>query len=471
MRQFLDEDFMLSNKTASRLYHAYADVKKVPIIDYHCHIPVEEIWEDKKFRNMTELWLSADHYKWRQMRVCGIPEKYITGDGSDYKKFEAFASIMPKLLGNPLYHWSHLELKRYFGIEETLGPDTAEEIWNRCNEQLADPSFSARGLIKRSNVALICTTDDPLDDLHCHEKLAEDTTFDTVVLPAFRPDEVLALYKHSWNSYIDKLAAAAEVEIDSIDALLEALEKRIDYFVARGCKVSDHGLFDARFEACTQAEAEAIFQKCRRGETATVMDCKQFDSYMLIKLAKMYHDRDMVMQLHFGVVRDTNTMAFMKMGINTGFDSMHNETYTRPLLKLLDAMNVGEGLPKTILYSLNPIDNAAIDCVIGCFAEEGVKGKIQHGSAWWFNDHMEGMESQLKSYAALSTLGNHIGMLTDSRSLLSYTRHEYFRRILCNYIGSYVENGMYPEEDRYLEEMIRGISFENANTYFGFGLE
>ncbi|SFK61895.1 glucuronate isomerase [Lachnospiraceae bacterium KH1T2] len=468
MKSFLSEDFMLQSETAAELYRNFADVKKVPIVDYHCHIPVAEIREDKHFKNITELWLGADHYKWRQMRVNGISEKYITGDGDDYDKFCAFAEIMPRLLGNPLYHWSHLELKRYFDIDEPLSLDTADDIWKKCNAKIAEPQFSARGLIEKSNVSVICTTDDPCDTLSDHKALSEDGSFKCRVLPAFRPDSALEIWKDTWTDYIKRLEKCSGIAVKGIDDLLKALECRIDHFAKHGCRVSDHGIYDVRYKFCDRNKADEIVNKRLNGEKPTSDEIYLFLSYMLIKLAKSYKAHDFVMQLHYGVVRDNNKKALKALGINTGFDAMHNDTSAAGLLEMLNAMESEDALPKTIIYSLNPADNAVIDCAIGCFAEEGIRGKVQHGSAWWFNDHFDGMEAQLRSYAALSTLGNHIGMLTDSRSFLSYTRHEYFRRILCNFIGEYVETGMYPYDENALGKLIKDICLDNTLRYFEF---
>ena len=468
MKKFLDENFMLNSDTAERLYHLFADTDKLPIIDYHCHIPVNEIWEDRHFNNTTELWLGADHYKWRQMRCNGIDEKYITGAGDDFEKFKAFASIMPRLLGNPLYHWSHLELKRYFGIDIQLKEETAKEIWDLCNAQIKDDSFSARALVKRSNVELLCTTDDPIDDLGTHEKIAADDSFDTAVLPAFRPDAVFDITGSAWKDYIKKLHAAAGVALKDIDSLLDALRLRVEYFKAKGSCVSDHGLFDAAYSECSKSEADDIFKRGMQGEYITEVEKAKFISFLQIELAGIYRKNGFVMQLHYGVIRNNNRTAFEKLGKDTGFDAMHNDTHVVGLLRLLDAMEERDSLPKTILYSLNPVDNAAIDCAIGCFAESGIRGKVQHGSAWWFNDHFDGMAGQLRSYAALSTLGNHIGMLTDSRSFLSYTRHEYFRRIFCDLVGNYVESGMYPADEPELRKIVEGVCYRNAKEYFGF---
>lgn len=468
MKKFNDETFMLNNNTAVELYNEYADIRKVPIIDYHCHIPVSEIRQDKHFKNITEIWLGADHYKWRQMRVNGIAEKYITGDADDYDKFEAWASIMPRLIGNPLYHWSHMELAYYFDVHEPLSAKSARRIWEQCNAKIASPDFGALSMISSSNVETLCTTDDPIDSLEDHIAIASDASIKTKVLPAFRPDNAVDIEKDTWSAYIDKLETAAETKIESYRDLIDALAKRIDYFDSCGCKVSDHGLYDVRFFPCSEEEADRIFRTVRAGGMINGADKWKYKTSILMALAAKYTAKNWVMQLHYGVTRDINTRAYKELGINTGFDCLHNDTSAMSLMRFLDALNENGALPKTILYSLNPNDNAAIDCIIGCFAEEGVRGKLQQGSAWWFNDHLDGMTNQIKSYAALSTLGNHIGMLTDSRSFLSYTRHDYFRRILCNIVGGWVESGMYPDDRDALAEIIRGVSYENTKNYFGF---
>lgn len=471
MKAFNDSGFMLNNDTALKLYNEYADIRKVPIIDYHCHIPVSEILEDRHFKNITQIWLGADHYKWRQMRVNGIPEELITGEGDDYDKFCAFARIMPRLIGNPLYHWSHMELAYYFDIHEPLTAKSAKRIWDSCNEKIADPSFSARSMINASNVELLCTTDDPIDSLEDHIKLAQaynEGSFKTRVLPAFRPDNALDIEKDSWKGYIEKLSQAAGTAIEGVAQLAEALKKRIDFFDGCGCKISDHGLYDVRYFPCNDFEADRIFKAAMQGQKPNGADKWKFKTWLLMFLAGVYTEKNWVMQLHFGVTRDVNSKAYAELGINTGFDCLHNDTSAMSLMRFLDALEKEDALPKTILYSLNPNDNAQIDCIIGCFAKEGVRGKVQQGSAWWFNDHLDGMTNQIKSYAALSTLGNHIGMLTDSRSFLSYTRHDYFRRILCNIVGEWVEKGMYPDDEEELGKIIRGVSLDNAKAFFEF---
>lgn len=468
MKTFNDSEFMLNNETAVKLYNNYADIRKVPIIDYHCHIPVSEIREDRHFNNITEIWLGADHYKWRQMRVNGVPERLITGDASDYEKFEAWAEIMPKLIGNPLYHWSHMELAFYFDVHEPLSKKNAKLVWDKCNARIQEPDFGARKMIEMSNVELLCTTDDPIDSLEDHVALAKDETFKTKVLPAFRPDNALDIEKDTWKDYIGKLSEAAGTAIESAVDLINALKSRIDYFDKCGCKVSDHGMYDVRYFPCSDDEAERIFKTVMGGGRINGADKWKYKTWVLQRLAAMYNDKNWVMQLHFGVTRDVNRNAFLQLGNNTGFDCLHNDTSSMSLMRFLDALEQEDSLPKTVLYSLNPIDNAYIDCIAGCFAREGVKGKVQQGSAWWFNDHFEGMTEQIKTYASMLTLGNHIGMLTDSRSFLSYTRHDYFRRILCNIVGEWVEKGMYPYDEEELAKIIRGISVDNTREFFNF---
>ena len=471
MKSFMDKDFLLSNATAVHLYEEYADMRKIPVIDYHCHINPKEIYEDRQFENITQVWLGGDHYKWRQLRTNGVDEKYITGDASDYEKFEKWAKIMPGLIGNPLYHWSHLELKYYFGYEGNLNPDTCKEVWDMVNEQLKKPEFSARNIIKKSNVRLICTTDDPIDSLNWHKLLREDTSFDVKVLPAWRPDRALAVEKGDFREYIDTLSKVSGVTICSLEDLKEALVRRLDFFENAGCVISDHGLDYVMYKECDEAEADSILKKALKGVKAEYAEELKFKTHMLIFLAGEYARRNWVMQLHYGCKRNNNTYMFERIGADTGFDAINDHTPSAELSDFLNALAVRNEIPKTILYSLNPADNAAIGTLIGCFQGGGIRNRIQQGSAWWFNDHIGGMTEQLKSFAALSTLGNFVGMLTDSRSFLSYTRHDYFRRILCNFIGGLVENGEYPYEEKYLAEIIKNISYNNAVEYFNFDLK
>ena len=468
MKAFMDKDFLLTTETAQKLYHEYAEV--MPIVDYHCHINPQEIYEDRKFENITQVWLGADHYKWRQMRSNGVDEKYITGDASDREKFQKWAETLEMAIGNPLYHWSHLELQRYFGYDGVLNGETAELVWQICNEKLAQDDMSARNLIKRSNVTLLCTTDDPVDSLEWHKKLAEDNSFDVQVLPAWRPDKAMYLEKPDWTEYLAKLSAVSGVKIKSFATLVEALQNRIEFFASMGCSVSDHGMAYVMYAPASEAEVEDIFAKRFADESLTEAEEAKFKTAFMVAMGKEYHKRNWVMQLHYGVKRDNSQRVFRAVGADTGVDCISNYTPSAQLADFLNALDITDELPKTIVYSLNPIDNAAIGTIIGCFQNSSAIGKIQQGSAWWFNDHKPGMQEQMTSLASLGLLGNFIGMLTDSRSFLSYTRHEYFRRIMCELIGGWVENGEYPADYKTLEKIIKGISYNNAIRYFGFDL-
>ena len=469
MKKFMDEDFLLTTPTAEYLYENYA--KNLPIIDYHCHINPQEIAEDKQFSSITEAWLGGDHYKWRAIRACGFDEKYVTGDASDYDKFRAWAQSMPSLIGNPLYHWTHLELKRYCGIDTPLSPKTCDEIWNKCNSMLTDGTMSVKQIIKKSNVKVICTTDDPADDLRWHKKIREDESFKTKVLPAFRPDKGVNIEKPGFAEYIKtKLAPSVGYEIKSIDELLRAYSERLDYFEENGCKTSDHGMDYLVYEPCTDKEADRVLQKALDGEEITQSEADGFKTYLLVFFAKEFTKRNWVMQMHFGVKRNNSDVNFARIGADGGFDTIGANDCIRNGLGLLNAFERENSLPKMVFYSLNPTDNAAIDAMCGCFQgnSDGIKSKIQHGSAWWFNDHLEGMREQLKSYASIGVLANFIGMLTDSRSFLSYTRHEYFRRILCEYIGGIIERGEYPNDLETAGKIVSDISLYNTESFFGF---
>ena len=466
MKAFMDKDFLLETETAQKLYHEYA--VNMPILDYHCHINPQEIAEDRKFENITQVWLGADHYKWRQMRSNGVEEKYITGDASDREKFQKWAETLERAIGNPLYHWSHLELQRYFGYYGALNGETAEEVWNLCNAKLQEDGMSARNLIRQSNVTLVCTTDDPVDSLEWHEKIAADESFEVRVLPAWRPDKAMNLEKTDYLEYLKKLEVVSGVKIDSFASLIEALRIRMDYFAEHGCSVSDHGLEYVMYAPASEEEIEAIFAKRLRGEAVSRADELQFKTAYMVALGREYHKKNWVMQLHYGVKRDNNGMIFGKLGPDAGIDCINNYAPSSEMADYLNALAITDELPKTILYSLNPTDNATIGTIIGCFQSEEARGKIQQGSAWWFNDNKQGMIEQMTSLANLGLLGNFIGMLTDSRSFLSYTRHEYFRRIMCNLIGGWVENGEYPADEKVLGRMVQDISYNNAVRYFGF---
>lgn len=468
MKQFMDKDFLLSSETAKKLYHEFAEV--MPIVDYHCHINPREIYEDRKFETITQVWLGGDHYKWRQMRSNGIDEKYITGDAPDREKFQKWAETLEKAIGNPLYHWSHLELKKYFGYDGYLNGDTAEEVWSLCNAKLQEDGMTVRNLIRQSNVKLICTTDDPVDSLEWHKKIAGDDSFDVQVLPAWRPDKAMNIEKPEYLEYLDALAEASKVAIKDFATLKEALKARMEYFAEAGCSVSDHALEYVMCVPASEDEIEAIFAKRISGGAVTREEELKFKTAFMMAMGKEYNRMNWVMQLHYGCKRDNNTFYYRQLGPDTGFDCINNYAPSAQMADFLNSLISTDELPKTILYSLNPNDNASIGTILGCFQDSSAVGKIQQGSAWWFNDHKEGMTSQMVSLANLGLLGNFIGMLTDSRSFLSYTRHEYFRRIMCDLIGGWVENGEYPADYKALEQIVKGISYENTVRYFGFDL-
>jgi len=469
MKSFMGRNFLLTTETAKALFHRYAE--KLPIIDYHCHVSPKEIAEDRQIPNIAELWLGGDHYKWRAMRTCGIPEKYVTGDASDYEKFKAYAKIMPSLIGNPLYHWSHLELRRYFGIEDILSEDTADKIWEETSEKLADPSMSVRNLIRQSGVELLCTTDDPADSLEYHKLLAADDSFATKVLPAFRPDKCFNINKPGLAAYYEKLGAASGVEIKDVDSLKEALSRRIDFFDKMGCRTADHGLdeFGMFVKPNTYAANQALETALASdGRDVTMEQLCVLKCEMLTFLAGEYAKRGWVMQLHMGVARNTNSAMWKKLGPDTGFDTV-GFTNIPAIIELLDRMENGAGLPRTILYSIDPTANGAIGSVLGAFQTSGDGfPKVMQGSAWWFNDSIDGMREQMKSLANLSAFGKFLGMLTDSRSFTSYPRHEYFRRILCDLVGGWVEDGLYPFDPEALATLICDICYNNTKDFFGF---
>ncbi len=466
MKKFMDENFLLSTETAQKLFHNYA--AKMPIIDYHCHINPREIAEDRQFESITQVWLGGDHYKWRLMRSAGVDEKYITGDASEREKFQKWAETLAKGIGNPLFHWSHLELQRFFGYNGVLNGDTAEEVWQLCNKKLADKSMSVRNLIKQSNVEVICTTDDPIDSLEWHKKIAEDSTFDVKVYPAWRPDKAMNIDKPDFADYMKKLEAASGVKIGSWADLKKALENRMDFFGTMGCRVSDHALEYVYYAPASDEEIEKIFAKKMSGELSCPECVKKFKTAFMLFMGEQCHKRNWVMQLHYGCKRDNNTAMFNKLGPDTGFDCINNYAPSSETADFLNALEMNKSLPKTIIYSLNPNDNQAIDTILGCFQSSEAVSKIQHGSAWWFNDHKVGMTDQITSLGNLGYLAGFVGMLTDSRSFLSYPRHEYFRRILCNVFGNWVENGEYPNDEKLLGEMVCDISYNNTKRYFGF---
>ena len=465
MKPFMDQDFLLNTDAAKVLYHQAAE--KCPIIDYHCHLSPREIYEDIRFDNITQAWLGGDHYKWRLMRSAGVPERYITGDAPDEEKFLKYAEVVGRSVGNPLHHWSHLELRRFFGYDGILNRQTAPEVWKLANEKLQSEGYTSRGLIRMSHVDTLCTTDDPIDSLEWHEKLAADDSFPVAVLPAWRPDRAMNLEKPDYTDYIGQLSAVSGVGIKSFADLKAALEKRLDFFAAHGCVLSDHGLHHVMYAPAPETEAERVFAARLNGTMPSAREEEIFKYAFLLFLGREYHRRGWVMQLHYGCRRDNNPPMYRQLGPDTGFDCVDNTAFSHTAA-FLGALQETDQLPKTILYSLNPIDNAAIGTILGCFQSDEAVGKIQQGSAWWFNDHFDGMTAQLKSLASLGYLPGFVGMLTDSRSFLSYPRHEYFRRILCRILGEWVEQGFYPEDMDTLKEIVSDICYHNAKRYFNF---
>ena len=466
MKPFMDKDFLLNTETARALFHDAAE--SCPIIDYHCHISPKEIWEDLHYNSITQVWLGGDHYKWRLMRCAGVPEEYITGGASEHDKFLKWAEVLGRAVGNPLYHWSHLELRRFFGYEGVLNASTAEEVWKLCNEKLHRQDFGVRDLIRRSNVETICTTDDPIDTLEWHEKLAADESFKTAVLPAWRPDKAMNIEKETWPEYIDKLGEASGVKITSFRTLKDALFKRMDYFSEHRCVLSDHALDYVMYAPASEEEIEAIFAARLAGSIPAEEAKAKFKTAFMLFVGRQYRARGWVMQLHYGCRRDNNLPMFDRLGPDTGFDCVDNSAPSVQTAQFLGALERTNDLPKTILYSLNGNDNAAIDTICGCFQSDEAVSKVQHGSAWWFEDHLEGMTNHTKTLASLGYLAGFVGMLTDSRSFLSYPRHEYFRRILCRILGEWVEEGLYPDDRDTLKDIVRAVSYGNAKKYFNF---
>lgn len=466
MKKFMDEDFLLQTRTAQELYHNHA--AKMPIFDYHCHIPPQEIAEDKQFENLTQIWLYGDHYKWRAMRTNGVDEKYCTGDASDWEKFEKWAETVPHTLRNPLYHWTHLELKRFFGIEKLLSPSTAKEIWDECNEKLQSPEYSVRNIIRMANVHTICTTDDPVDSLEYHRQIKE-SGFEVNVLPAWRPDKAMAVENtDNFNLYVDKLAEESQIDIDSYDTFMDAVASRHNFFHENGCRLSDHGLETAIAEDFSTDEINAIFSKIKSAKDLTQAEVLKFKSCMLYEFGIQDHSRGWTQQYHMGAIRNNSTRLFNTLGPDTGFDSIGDFEIARPLSKFLDRLDMNNQLTQTIIYNINPRDNELIATMIGNFQDGSVPGKMQFGSGWWFLDQKQGMEAQMDALSNLGLLSRFVGMLTDSRSFLSYPRHEYFRRTLCNLLGNDVENGEIPNDIQLLGEMVENICFNNAKNYFKF---
>lgn len=465
MKQFLDENFLLKNDTAKTLYHSYA--KNMPIFDFHNHLSAEEIYEDCCYENIARVWLGGDHYKWRAMRAFGIPEEQITGNKvNDCEKFKAWAKTVQAAMGNPLYHWTHLELQRYFGISKPLTPENAKEIWDKCNEKLQQKEYSVRNLLQMQNVKALCTTNDPLEDLDYHRKL-KDEGFQIQVLPTFRPDRAIALEKDDFVPYIRELGEKAGYELASIDLLVDALKDRLDFFVKMGCVVSDHSLECNIYRETDRDEADLIYQKKLVGREITPAECGKYRGFVLRSLGREYHRRQMVMQLHIGALRNNSSRMFRITGADSGFDGMNDFHYAPEISALLDSMDKTDELPKTVLYCLNPNDMEMLAVMAGNFQGGQIKGKVQLGAAWWFNDHKAGMEKHLEDLANVGILPAFIGMLTDSRSFLSFPRHEYFRRILCEKLGSWVEEGEYPPDLEYLGKAVEDICYGNAAAYFG----
>ena len=463
MKNFMDSDFLLQTDTAKMLYHDAAET--MPIFDYHNHLNQKAILEDSQMDNLTQVWLGGDHYKWRAMRAMGVPEELITGNGSDYDKFLAWARTIENSIGNPLYHWTHLELQRYFGITAPLSEATAKQIWDSANEQMRSKEFSVRNLILRQNVKYMCTTDDPADDLEAHKALKNEN-FGCTVLPTFRPEKAMAIEKPGYADYIAKLSEVSGVDIKNVDDLMKALEKRMDYFISVGCVVTDHSLEGCFYQPATVEDVDRVMKKRLEGEELTAAECGMYKGYVMIALGKMYARKNIVMQLHIGALRNNSSRQLAAIGVDSGFDSMDDIKYASYLSTMLNEMDKENLLPKTVLYSLNPNDNEMLASMAGNFQGGGIRGKMQFGSAWWFNDHKPGMEAQLTVLSSIGLISPFIGMLTDSRSFLSFPRHEYFRRILCNVVGNWVENGEYPNHPEFLKDLVKNISYNNAYNYF-----
>ncbi len=476
MKPFMDKDFLLETETAKHLFHDYAE--PMPLVDYHCHISPKEIYENRRFNDLVEVWLGGkqpdggyfgDHYKWRVMRSNGVSEDYITGDKPALERLQKFAEALEMAIGNPMYHWCNLELRKFFGYEGHLTPDTVQEVWELTRDKLQnDPDLTVRGLIEQSNVAFIGTTDDPIDTLEWHEKIAADPSIKFKVCPSFRPDKAINISKPGFKEYMGKLAqSVGKSELKTVEEVCAALTKRLEFFVKLGCRASDHGLDYIPYRPCSPMEANLAYQSVMAGETITVAEAEGYQTAILMHLGREYHRLNVAMQLHYSCLRNVNERMYRRLGPDTGFDMIAQNTCGGDIAAFLSALDQTGECPKTILYSLNPADNEQLGTLLGCFQGTEVPGKIQHGSAWWFNDTKSGMEEQMKSLANLGLLGNFVGMLTDSRSFLSYARHDYFRRILCNLIGHWVENGEYPNDEASLKKIVEGVCFNNAARYFG----
>ncbi|MBC3785598.1 glucuronate isomerase [Spirosoma utsteinense] len=461
---FLSDDFLLQTETARRLYHDYA--RSMPIIDYHCHLPPDQIAQDKRFDNMTQPWLYGDHYKWRAMRTHGVSEKYCTGDASDWEKFEKWAETVPYTLRNPLYHWTHLELNNPFGIQELLTPATARSIYETCNEQL--PQLTARRLLQHFDVRVVCTTDDPLDSLAHHDQIARDG-FAVRILPTFRPDKAMAADDpHAFRAYADRLAEVTNRDISTLADYIDALKSRHDYFAERGCRLSDHGLEMVYAESYTDGDVQRLFNQLRRGVAIAPADVLMFKSFMLVQFAEWDHEKGWTQQFHLGALRNNNVRRLREIGPDTGWDSIGDFPQAASLSRFLGGLDDRDKLAKTIVYNLNPADNEVMATMVGNFNDGSVRGKVQFGSGWWFLDQKDGMERQMNALSNMGLISTFVGMLTDSRSFLSYSRHEYFRRILCNLFGNDVENGELPADIDWIGQIVQDICYRNADRYFGF---
>ncbi|MCI8423500.1 MAG: glucuronate isomerase [Lawsonibacter sp.] len=475
MKEFMDRDFLLETPTARQLYHDWAAA--LPVADYHCHISPREIAEDRRFDNLAEIWLggagpdgvcSGDHYKWRLMRSNGVSEDYVTGSQPPFARFLKFVEALELAIGNPMVHWCNLELRQFFGYDQPLTPRTAQACWDFCNDKLRhDPALTVRGILRKANVAMIGTTDDPADSLEWHAKLAADPTLPVKVYPSFRPDRALNLHLPGFAAYMDRLAASAgRQRLDSVEQVCAALTQRLEFFAGLGCRASDHGLDSVPFRPCSMEQADAAYHRALEGKPLTREEREGYQTTLLLHLGRAYRRLDMVMQLHYSCLRNVNERMFSRLGPDTGFDMIAQNACGGAVAGLLSALDKADACPRTILYSLNPADNPLLDTLLGCFQSGEIPGKIQHGSAWWFNDTKNGMEEQLRSLASLGVLGNFVGMLTDSRSFLSYARHDYFRRIFCNLIGGWVENGEYPNHPDALRRIVEGVCFRNAARFF-----
>ncbi|MFX1706622.1 glucuronate isomerase [Chitinophaga sp. CC14] len=465
-KKFMDENFLLNNDAAERLYHDYA--KDMPIIDYHCHLPPAQIAADTRFENITQAWLYGDHYKWRAMRTNGVPESYCTGNNTDWEKFEKWAATVPYTLRNPLHHWTHLELQRYFGISDILNPASAKQIYDSCNQLLQTPEYSVQNLLRSRNVSLICTTDDPADNLQYHRQLKQDG-FEIPVVPAFRPDQAMNVdVPEAYNRYLEKLEQAANCSINTYDDLLQTLKNRHDVFAAHGCKVSDHGIEEIYADDFLEKDIRQIFLKIRGGQVLTYTESRQFKSALLLELALMDWKAGWVQQYHLGALRNNNSRMLRQLGPDTGWDSIGDFSQARALAKFLDKLDSQDKLAKTIIYNLNPADNELMATMTGNFNDGSVAGKVQFGAAWWFLDQKDGMTRQINALSNMGLISRFVGMLTDSRSFLSYPRHEYFRRLLCDLFGEEIERGEIPDDIEAVGKMIQDICYGNAKSYFGW---